>query len=661
MLTMNTTVWQESGANLLRETLRQEARKWHQAHQPPVTLAAWKTQREHVLAALHKAAGTVPDAVPLDVCVHGELRQDGYRIRKLTYQSRPGFRVTANLYLPDGKGPFPGVLGVHGHWSQGKIAARVAARGHLLAKSGFVALLVDAFGSGERGTKPGEFEYHGGKLGISLLSLGETLLGMQVVDNMRGIDLLQSLDVVNPDRIGVTGASGGGNQTMWVAALDPRVKAAVPVVSVGTFESYVTNCNCVCEVLPGGLPIAEEWAILGLCAPNALLILNSLLDGPTFVAQEMIRSFNAAREVYRLHGCIDKIAYQAIQLPHGYWPEMQRYMLGWFKLWLKDEGNGLPCETPAIPELPERDLMCFPDGKRPADVPSIVEYLAAQSPSLRKRALAPAVKLERKTELTALRELLKVRDNGRCVRRGPAVVGETQGVTFRKFSVETEPGVLLPCVLLEPKGARGSTTVLALHPQGKDAAAKTQTVETLLSEGKRVCLVDLRNQGETRWDTSTIHPDHDAARAALWLGHTMLGDTVQDILAVKDALADGRRGQLFELLAWGEPGLAALAAAAALTTEFAKVTVSGLLSTYVVTDSVPLQGMSIAVPGILHWGDVGLLAALVPCPVAVFAPVSPAGKALTKPELAAWQKEARALAKRLGTPGQIETRPDVLA
>ncbi|MDD3927260.1 MAG: acetylxylan esterase, partial [bacterium] len=209
---LNTDVWLENAGSIVRDTLMMEARRRHLQHQPPLNLEAWQEQRACLLDEIRFAAGIFPEPCPLDVQEHGVVELDGYSIKKITYQSRPGLRVTANLYLPDGPGPFPGVINMHGHWAQGKIAARVQARGHMLARDGFVALVVDAFGSGERGTEPGCFEYHGAGLGASLMNIGRTLLGMQVYDNMRGIDLLQSLDCVDPDRIGATGASGGGNQ-----------------------------------------------------------------------------------------------------------------------------------------------------------------------------------------------------------------------------------------------------------------------------------------------------------------------------------------------------------------------------------------------------------------------------------------------------------------
>jgi len=644
---MNTNVWIESGSKLMRETLCQEARRWHQIHQPPATLEDWQAYRKALLDKLRPLAGTFPEPAPLKVEEYGELHMDGYRIRKLTYQSRENFRVTANLYVPDGSGPFPGVLAVHGHWSQGKIAARVAARGHLLARERIVVLTVDAFGAGERGTRPGEFEYHGKQLGLSLTSIGETLLGMQVYDNVRGIDLLQSLDYVDGDRIGVTGASGGGNQTMWVAAFDERVKAAVPVVSVGTFESYVGNCNCVCEVLPEGLPTTEEWGVLGLVAPNALLLLNSLQDGPTFVVSEMIRSFNAAREIYRHYGAEEKIAYKAIDLPHGYYPEMQSHMLGWFKRWLKDEGGGWPCAVPEIPAVPEADLMCFPNGKRPAAVKSVLEYVAEKSAAHKKRVLASADVTNPEKKRQALKQLIKLRDGADYASRRPAVSGHDGERPYAKFTIESEPGVLLPCLRFFPLKSEPVSTTIAVHPGGKGKVYSAERIDAQLHQGKSVCVVDLRHTGETCWDTTMDSIDHDASRGSLWLGRTMAGDWVRDLLAVRSTLAAEAPNTPVEVYAVGESALAAVLAAA-LFPDFSGVTVREILSTYVLTAVVPTQRMSVCIPKILSWGDVSSIVALSHCPVSVVSAVTPDGRPLEEDALSKWRDETQSLAASFG-------------
>ncbi|MBO5959985.1 MAG: acetylxylan esterase, partial [Lentisphaeria bacterium] len=268
-------VWSEKFKNHEGKKLELLGAEYSRLHELPQDLSEWDPEalRNRIRAAL---GVTIDHSLPLNVYETGTVRRDGYSIKKICYQSRKDFYVTANLYVPDGDGPFPGVINMHGHHSNGHIAARVQERGHALARKGYVCLIPDAFGSGERGTVHGEWEYHGFCLGLSLLNLGETLMGIQVVDNMRGVDLLCSLPYVDPGRIGATGASGGGNQTMWLTAMDERIKASGPVVSVGSFESYIMTSNCVCELLPSGLTFTEEAGVLALIAPRALKICNAL-------------------------------------------------------------------------------------------------------------------------------------------------------------------------------------------------------------------------------------------------------------------------------------------------------------------------------------------------------------------------------------------------
>lgn len=661
---LNTNVWTEPGGKILKENLRQEARLLHQLHQPPTLLSAWNKKRQELRQKLLETAGVFPDqsGLGLDVREYGTIRMDGYRIVKLTYQSRPNLRVTANLFVPDAKGPFPAILNVHGHYPQGKLAEKVAARGHAFAKEGFVVLSVDAIGAGERGTVSGEFEHHG-RAGVPLLSIGETFLGAQVYDNMRAIDLLQSLDYVDGKRIGVTGASGGGNQTMWISALDPRVKAAVPVVSVGTFESYVTAGNCWCETLPGGLQVTEEWGVLGLIAPNPLLILTAHREKlVAFLPEEMLRTYADTRKIYSLYGAEEKLSYQMIDLPHGYFPEMLRHSLGWFKYWLQGKGSALPCSIPEYKELPEKDLMCFPGKTRPKEIKSLIEYVSLRTLESKKKFLSQS-KLDRNWKVKELRQLLRVPEGPACFRCSEVVSGEDKGQRFAKFAVESEPGILIPCTMMYPD-RKFTSVVIAVHPDGKDACLEQTAAQDVLKAGKALCLVDLRGIGETRWEHVDDQINLYGARASIWLGRTMIGDWVKDLSAVRAALGKTIPRIKVELLGFGETGLdiptgmndlkgtgdtgLAVLAAAVLDSKFAGATAINLLSTYVVKSAPPVHRFSIFVTGILRWGDVSLMAALAECKVDVKSLVHPSGKQLSKKEYSDWQKEVKTLSKRLG-------------
>ncbi len=235
-----------------------------------------------------EAMGPVPDkACALEPRVLGTLKRPGYRIEKLVFQSRPDLWVTGSLYLPDPAGDArPAVLVVHGHWPGARRDPVVQARCLGLVRLGFVVLAVDAFGAGERYTRPAAGTYHGALYGSTLWPSGHTLLGMQVYDNRRAVDYLVSRPEVDGRRLGITGASGGGNQSMNAGALDERFGAVVPVCSVGTYQAYVRTACCVCEVLPGALRFTEEGDVLGLVAPRALMVINATRDAYQFSVEQ---------------------------------------------------------------------------------------------------------------------------------------------------------------------------------------------------------------------------------------------------------------------------------------------------------------------------------------------------------------------------------------
>ena len=288
--------------------------------QLPDNLKDWETYRFLLKNEIIEKAGVdIDHSLPLNIKETGTIQMKGYTVKNIAFQTRPGVYATANLYIPDGKGPFPAVIKMLGHWSKGRLDAPTTVGpqviGHSLALNGYVCLIIDPWGAGERTTTHGVFEYHGGNLGASLMDIGESLMGMQISDNIRGVDLLCSLPYVDSKNIGATGTSGGGNQTMWLAAIDERIKAAIPVVSVGTFESYVMRTNCICELLIDGLTFTEEAGVLALA--RAIMPCNHQKDpNPTFFPFEMLRSYNNAKKIFKMRGEEDNISYRIFDYPH---------------------------------------------------------------------------------------------------------------------------------------------------------------------------------------------------------------------------------------------------------------------------------------------------------------------------------------------------------
>ncbi|HEX2185440.1 MAG TPA: acetylxylan esterase, partial [Chloroflexota bacterium] len=313
-------------------------------HPYPDTLQEWQSQRTFLRRRLIEALGLRPELVQGPASARGDLRarvtgrvdraRDGYYVELVEFQSREGFYVSANLYLPadvPAGARLPAVFSPHGHWQAGKHSSHVQLRSINLARRGYVVLVVDTIGHAER-----RFMGHREPAAHALLYAGESLPGLQVWDNIRALDYLGSRPEVDPTRIGVTGASGGGNHTMYLAAVDERVAVAVPVCSVEMLEVAFRKSQCVCETVPGLLTFADKPHILGLIAPRPLLIMNGMRDGgfPTLSAR---RAYDHTERIYRLYeGGEARLALYETNVEHSYDRAMRERAYAWFDRWLKE-------------------------------------------------------------------------------------------------------------------------------------------------------------------------------------------------------------------------------------------------------------------------------------------------------------------------------------
>lgn len=607
------------------ERMRTVARALRAEDGTPADLRTWRQRRAALQRRLAEAMGPAPEtACALEPRVLGTLKRAGYRIEKLIFQSRPDVWVTGSLYLPDGaREQRPAVLCVHGHWRGARRDPTVQARCIGLAKLGFVALVIDAFGAGERYTSPRPGAYHGSLYGSTLWPSGHTLLGMQVHDNRRAVDYLISRPEVDGRRLGITGASGGGNQTMYAGALDERFGAVVPVCSVGNYQAYLRAACCVCEVLPGALRFTEEGDVLGLVAPRALMVVSATRDAFQFSVDQARISLARAQAIYRLHGPAEKVRHAIFESPHDYSRAMREAMYGWMTRWLKNEGKGEPIPEPKHEVDAAEDLACFPAGKRPERFLLLPEFAGRAGAELVRR-----VDRERpdhaeawEAAATARRSTLRRDILGEFppapkpqARLGkPSRVG---GIVGTPFTIFPEPALPVPGRLDRREAGKGpAPACLLLHPEGQEAGRGHALHAALLEANVAVLTADLRATGSTRPERDAIAgaPDHNSAEHALWVGRPLLGQWVFDIACLLDwlELQPGVDRRRIRIVGVGAMGVAAAVASAHLEDRVAGV---GLVS-------VPLQlattmpypagfSMGLLAPGILRVGDMPHLAAL---------------------------------------------------
>lgn len=638
--------------DLLSMRLKMRAAMAFQLHTLPQTKAQWEAYRPRLKAEIMRSTGAVVNhRLPVDCHITGTELMKGYRIENIFFQTRPDVYATASLYIPDGKGPFPAVIDMHGHWKYGRRSDVFQAVAATLALHGYVCLNIDAWGSGERTTVDGVDEYHGSNLGASLMNIGQTLMGMQITDNIRGVDLLCSLPYVDSSRIGATGASGGGNQTMWLTALDDRINASVPVVNVGTFEAYMLNSNCVCELLPGGMTFTEESGVLGLIAPRALKIFSALQDhNPSFLPSEMFRSYENVRKIFDMLGARENLSYQIFDTPHGYWPEMREAMLGWFDLHLKGKGTGAPVKEIPFRLLPPEKLLTFKIGHRDPRVMTTATFCRAQGKALRDRMLT-TISFDKAAKRRQLRVILGLN-------KDPALkkvdnLGSLDG--WMRFVLQNGNNDPLPLLYHVPR--EGTTGyVVICDPGGKDSISP-DLIRAYLDKGLGVVLPDLWGTGEAisasaRATDGSLPRFHTLSRSALWLGKTILGQWVEDLDLVTEFMQKRYGMAAVGIDGSREAGLAGLFFAS-LGGAVTGVTLRDAPVSYLFDNraGVDYFSMAIHLPGFLVWGDVSLAAALSGKDVRFLAPVSMSGRPISGPELTRYIQEFARMRKITGESG----------
>lgn len=592
----------------------------------PKSPQEWSDQRRQLRDQLLTAWGGFPGQhAPLSPRRLGTLQRDGYRVEKIVFQTLPDVWMTANAYVPDGSGRRPAVLCVHGHWKGAKQDPHVQARCIGLAKLGFFVLAVDAFGAGERGIGKALGEYHGEMVSATLFPIGRPLSGLQVYENQRAVDYLLTRPEVDGDRIGITGASGGGNQSMYAGAFDERVKAVVPVCSVGNYQAYLGAACCMCEVVPSGLSFTEEWGVLGLTAPRALMVINATKDAPQFSVAEANKSLKRVQSVYGLFDLQRNLRHSIFESKHDYNQPMREAMYGWMTQHLKGEGDGSPIAEPEFNTAEPQTLRCYPGDSRPDDWLTIPQFAAREARQLLSKIKQPkSIEAWQRTSRAMKRRL-----EDDILGRTKPQDGQQRTASEDIFEFEPEPGIRLEAT--RRIGQDPNSIVLVVSTENQH-----DFVNPLHAAGHTVVAFNLRATGSHAYPRDKIGraADHNTAEWSMWLGRPLLGQWVMDVRAALTAIgADGRKD--VTLIGIGPAGVVAICAAA-LDARISRVVTVGTLGSYISDVPYENQRLGIMAPGILRdAGDIPQLAALVaPKRLLVAGSVNGAGGTLDETSLA---------------------------
>lgn len=622
--------------------------------QPAASLDDWNVRRTALRKTMQELLGGFPSAdCDLTPRTFGEFQRDGYRVEKLAFQTRPGIWMTANAYVPDKPGKHPAILHVHGHWKGAKQDPVVQARCIGCVKLGFFVLCVDAFGAGERGIEKSLGQYHGEMTAATLLPIGLPLAGLQVYENRRAVDYLLTRPEVDGKHIGITGASGGGNQTMYAGAMDERLHCVVPTCSVGTYQSYLSAACCLCELVPGALRFTEEGDLLGLAADRGVMITSATRDAYQFSVGEAKKTFARLEGIARLLPNA-KVRHTIIESPHDYNQAMREAMYGWMTLHLKGEGDGSPIPDPEIrPEDPEM-LRCFPGDSRPDDYVTIPQFAAAEAKHLlEQQKAAPgdrsAWESARADRIGKLSKLL-----GGFPTTTPLQLKSERDPSNNSHLLTYQPEPDLPLVARCDLAEKPNRVAVVLDLDGgADQAWSSDQAKRLRSDGWTIVAPELRATGRfaSPGDKIGNAVDHNTAEWAMWIGRPLLGQWVYDIRRTLDAVQEFHGALPNDILIVGRGSSAVVALyAAALDKRINRVTALDTMATYV-TDR-PYRGfrLGLMVPGILkEFGDLPEVASLVaPRPVAIRGGRLGAGDTLQKAQLDQTFAQTRRVFELLG-------------
>jgi cephalosporin-C deacetylase-like acetyl esterase len=541
------------GNKMIRDYLAQETAKIEAKLDGELTsLEAWQSRRPRYLDEYLYMLGLSPmsERTPLQAVITRTIKRDGFEVDMLHFQSRPRLYVTGNLYRPANVNAgerLPAVLYLCGHSHRGRDGNKTAYQSHGIwfAKHGYVCLVLDTLQLGEIAS------YHHGTYDLDRWwwhSRGYTPAGVEAWNGIRAIDYLIGRPDVDAQRIAVTGISGGGAATFWVAAADERVKVAVPVSGMSDLHAYVDDelidrhCDCMFLYNTYRWP----WTrIAALVAPRPLLFVNSDHD-PIFPMPANERIAARLERVYKLYGAGDQVDAVTSSGGHDYRQDIRQAAFRFIDTHLKNDPRPITdseedvgsADDPLSLPIRGDELRVFPtDADLPADeinttidqsfVPlahpepppsgnfkewqgDLLKQLRDQSFSCFPATIPPAVKLREQDNAWRMRS--------------------EDSIEFR---------------LWEQKPSAGdSKKVLLVVLNQDDASEEADWVESVIKPDESVVFCEPRGCGATRWTPKKGGNANYVERAHALLGRTVDAGRVWDVIAAAAYLKQARHAEV---------------------------------------------------------------------------------------------------------------------
>ncbi len=544
-------------------------------------LAALKTKADaeaHVKATRARIAecfGPFPEKTPLKPRVTKVIEREAYKIETVIFESRPGFFVTANLYVPKGrKFPLPGVVGSCGHSVNGKAAEAYQSFAQGLARQGYVVLIFDPIGQGERFQYPDD-EHSKSEVGAGVhehllcgnqqFLVGENFSAWRCWDGMRALDYLLTREEVDPKHVGLTGNSGGGTMTMWLCGVEPRWTMAAPSCAVTTFRRNFDNeLPTDTEQMP---PLALKHGLdhgdfLSAMAPKPVIILAAEKD--FFDVRGSIEIYERLRPLWKLLGAEQNLRLFIGPNEHGYTQPNREAMYGFFNEQSRIAQGGT---EPALTIEKDEVLWATPKGQvEPLGSRTVMSFTMDTS----KELAAKRGELDAATVKQRVAALIPSRPAPAPDAQILRVIGGRQYPTksATSYAIETEVKVRAIVTRLDntPRYSRppqqpGRVILYVSHHSADVELREEPLIRELLAAEPDVELyaLDVRGIGDSRPDTCGTNTyltpygsDYFYAVHSLMLDYSMSAQRAFDILRVIDWLkANGRTEVHLVARGWG--------------------------------------------------------------------------------------------------------------
>lgn len=509
------------------------------------SLSGWKQRQEWIKNTLEESVGTFPAKTLLNARITKSYNKDGFRLENIIYESQPGYDVTAGLFIPDGikKGnKAPVIIYCSGH-SDNAYRAKIYLHTILnLVQKGFIVFAFDPIGQGERlqylepKTSKSRFKwpsYEHSYAGAQPFITGNTVARNFIWDGIRAVDYLLTRKEIDPNEIGITGRSGGGTQSAFIAAFDSRIKA----VGAG---NYFTNFTRLFQSMgpqdaeqnffngiKRGLDMAD---LIEVRAPKPMLMITTSRD--MFPIQGAIETCKEVSGIYEAYNKPENFQMVMDDAPHASTKKNRESMYAFFQRVLNNPGDSTDHETE---QLSKEELQVTKTGQVATSLNSESVYSLNYKDAEKKmqdlqakRKDLPAYFSEIIASAKKLSGYEEPREADKQIFAGRV---QRDGYVIEKYLVKGEGDYMIPYILFKPETASGKA-VIYLDPEGKSAEAEPGgQLEWFARNGFTVLAPDMIGTGELGPGIFKGDSYIDSVSYNLWFASMLVGRSIVGIQA----------------------------------------------------------------------------------------------------------------------------------